>query len=87
MSITKETKAKIISDFAIKAGDTGSVEVQVGVLTERIKNLTEHLKSHLKDHSCRKGLLILVARKKKLLSYLKKESENRYKELIKKIGK
>ena len=87
MSITKETKTKIINDFAIKAGDTGSVEVQVGILTERIRNLTEHLKSHQKDHSCRKGLLILVARKKRLLNYLKKESENRYRELIKKIGK
>lgn len=87
MSITKETKAKIINDFAIKSGDTGSVEVQVGVLTERIKNLTEHLKSHQKDHSCRKGLLILVTRRKKLLNYLKKESEIRYKELMKKIGK
>ena len=87
MSITKETKTKIINDFAIKAGDTGSVEVQVGILTDKINNLTEHLKSHQKDHSCRKGLLILVARKKRLLNYLKKESENRYRELIKKIGK
>lgn len=87
MSILKEIKDKIISSFATKEGDTGSVEVQVGILTERIKNLTEHLKSHKKDYSCRKGLMILVARKKRLLDYLKKESETRYKALLEKIKK
>ena len=68
-------------------GDTGSVEVQVAILTERIKNLTEHLKGHKKDYSCRKGLLMLVARKKRLLNYLKKKSEKRYNELMAKIKK
>lgn len=87
MSISKEMKNKLVSEYAISNGDTGSVEVQVAILTERIKNLTEHLKSHKKDYSCRKGLLMLVARKKRLLNYLKKKSEKRYNELMQKIKK
>lgn len=86
MSITKEVKTSLINDFGTSEGDTGSVEVQVAVLSERIKNITEHLKSHKKDFSCRRGLLILVARRKKLLSYLKKESNTRYENLIKRLG-
>ena len=82
MSITKEKKEEIIKQYALKDGDTGSVEVQVAVLTERIKNLTEHFKSHKKDVSSRRGLLILVARRKRLLVYLKRTSEERYKKLI-----
>ena len=82
MSITKEKKEEIIKQYALKDGDTGSVEVQVSILTERIKNLTEHFKTHKKDVSSRRGLLILVARRKRLLTYLKRTSEERYKKLI-----
>ena len=82
MAISAQRKNEIIKEFARHEGDTGSVEVQVAVLTERIKNLTEHFKSHKKDVSSRRGLLILVARRKRLLVYLKRTSEERYKKLI-----
>lgn len=86
MSITKEKKSQIINDFATNEADTGSVEVQCAVLTERIKNLTEHLKSHKKDFSSRNGLMILVARRKRLLRYLESKDSVRYKKLIEALG-
>lgn len=86
MSITLERKAELIKEYALAENDTGSVEVQCAVLTERIKNLTEHLKDNHKDFSSRKGLLILVGRRKSLLVYLKKNSLNRYVNLIQKLG-
>lgn len=86
MSITKDKKQQLINDFATKNGDTGSVEVQCAVLSERIKNLTEHLKGHKKDFSSRIGLMILVARRKRLLKYLEKKNKNRYLKLIESLG-
>ena len=86
MSITLERKAELIKEYALAENDTGSVEVQCAVLTERIKNLTEHLKSNHKDFSSRKGLLILVGRRKSLLVYLKKNSLDRYVNLIQRLG-
>ena len=86
MSITKEKKQELTAKFAIKEGDTGSVEVQCAVLTERIKNLTEHLKSHHKDFSSRNGLMILVARRKRLLKYLEKKDQERYLKLTQSLG-
>lgn len=86
MSITLERKAELIKEYALAKNDTGSVEVQCAVLTERIKNLTEHLKENHKDFSSRKGLLILVGRRKSLLVYLKKNSLDRYVNLIQRLG-
>jgi small subunit ribosomal protein S15 len=81
-SVTKETKKNLIEKFAISENDTGSVEVQCAILTERIKNLTEHAKTHMKDFSSRNGLMILVARKKRLLKYLQRQSSDRYRKLM-----
>ena len=86
MSITQERKAELMKEYATVENDTGSVEVQCAVITERVKNLTEHLKENHKDFSSRRGLLILVSRRKRLLSYLKKNSSDRYKNLIQKLG-
>lgn len=86
MSITKEKKSQLVSEYATSNGDTGSVEVQCAVLTERIKNLTEHLKTHQKDFSSRNGLMVLVARRKRLLKYLEKKDSNRYAKLIESLG-
>lgn len=86
MSITPERKAALIKDFAIKEGDTGSPEVQVSILTERITNLTEHFKTHKKDNHSRRGLLMLVNQRRSLLDYLKKKAESRYKTLIERLG-
>ena len=86
MSIEKNKKKDLVKDFAINEGDTGSVEVQCAIITERIQNLTDHFKKHKKDYSSRRGLLILVSRRKRLLSYLKSKDENRYKILIAKLG-
>ena len=86
MSITKDKKEEIIKDYCISNNDTGSVEVQAAVLTERIKNITEHCKVHAKDFSSRRGLLMLVARRKRLLAYLKKKSPERFLKLIEKLG-
>lgn len=86
MSITKEKKQELIKSYAGTEGDTGSVEVQCSILTERISNLTEHLKVNKKDFHSRRGLLILVGRRKRLLSYLKSKSVERYLELISKLG-
>lgn len=86
MSITAEDKDRIIKEFARAAGDTGSPEVQVAVLSKRISNLTEHFKSHVKDNHSRRGLLKLVATRRKLLDYLKSKDEARYRDLIGKLG-
>lgn len=86
MSITKEKKKELLENFRIHEKDTGSAEVQVAILTERINNLTGHLKVHKKDHHSRTGLLHLVSQRKKLLEYLKKRDMQRYQELIKRLG-
>ncbi|MBA1155181.1 30S ribosomal protein S15 [Microvirga mediterraneensis] len=86
MSITAERKTALVKEFAQKAGDTGSPEVQVAILTERINNLTGHFKTHAKDNHSRRGLLKLVSSRRSLLDYLKKKDENRYKVLIEKLG-
>ncbi|SFD74194.1 30S ribosomal protein S15 [Roseivivax sediminis] len=86
MSITAETKQQIMKDYATKDGDTGSPEVQVAILTTRITALTEHFKTHKKDNHSRRGLLKLVAQRRKLLDYLKSRDEERYRTLIGKLG-
>ena len=86
MSITAERKAELIKDNARHQGDTGSPEVQVAILTERIANLTEHFKSHAKDNHSRRGLLMLVNTRRSLLDYLKKIDASRYAALIAKLG-
>jgi len=86
MSVTAERKQKIIKDNAQSTGDTGSPEVQVAILTERITNLTEHFKTHAKDNHSRRGLLMLVNKRRSLLDYLKREDNARYAALIAKLG-
>jgi small subunit ribosomal protein S15 len=86
MSITAERKTALVSEFAQKSGDTGSPEVQVAILTERITNLTDHFKTHTKDNHSRRGLLKLVSQRRSLLDYLKKKDESRYRTLIEKLG-
>jgi small subunit ribosomal protein S15 len=86
MSVTPERKEALIKEFATKDGDTGSPEVQVAILTERIVNLTEHFKSHKKDNHSRRGLLKMVALRRKLLDYTKSKNEERYKTLIGRLG-
>ena len=86
MSITAEEKAKVMKDFATKEGDTGSPEVQVAILTSRITTLTEHFKSHKKDNHSRRGLLKMVALRRKLLDYVKAKDESRYQDLIKRLS-
>lgn len=86
MSITAERRTALISEYATKAGDTGSPEVQVALLTERISNLTEHLKDHKKDFHSRRGLLVLVGQRRGLLDYLKKKDNARYATLIQRLG-
>ena len=86
MSITAERKSALIKEYATVEGDTGSPEVQVAILTERINNLTEHFKGHKKDNHSRRGLLMLVAQRRKLLDYLKKKDEARYQSLIERLG-
>jgi small subunit ribosomal protein S15 len=86
MSITAERKTALIQEHARAEGDTGSPEVQVAILSERISNLTEHFKSHAKDNHSRRGLLMLVNKRRSLLDYLKKEDASRYSELIAKLG-
>ena len=81
-----ETKKKIIAEYATKDGDTGSPEVQVALLSHRIAHLTEHLKQHKHDHHSRRGLLLLVGRRRRLLKYLAKKDINRYRALIEKLG-
>ncbi len=84
--ITKEKKDEIIKEYAISEGDTGSPEVQVALLTERINELTEHLKVNKKDHHSRRGLLKMVGRRRRLLAYLKEKDINRYRNLIERLG-
>lgn len=86
MSITAEKKQELIKEFATCDGDTGSPEVQVAILTSRITNLTEHFKGHKKDNHSRRGLLMLVNKRRSLLSYLKSKDDGRYQELIKRLG-
>ena len=86
MSITAARKAELIQTYGAKSGDTGSPEVQVALLSERIKNLTEHFKSHAKDNHSRRGLLKLVSQRRQILDYLRRTNERRYKELIERLG-
>ncbi len=86
MSITAERKQELMQEFATVKGDTGSPEVQVAILSERIRNLTEHFKDHKKDNHSRRGLLKLVSMRRSLLDYLKKKEEARYQTLIEKLG-
>ena len=86
MSVTNVRKSEIIHEFATRDGDTGSPEVQVAILTERISNLTEHLKTHKKDFNSRRGLLVMVGQRRRLLDYLKRKDQGRYEGLIKRLG-
>ena len=86
MSIAAGRKAEVIKTYAPKSGDTGSPEVQVAILSERINNLTEHFKTHVKDNHSRRGLLKLVSQRRQLLDYLRRADEARYKTLIEKLG-
>ena len=86
MSITAGRRTTLISEYATKPGDTGSPEVQVALLSERISNLTEHLKTHAKDFHSRRGLLVLVGQRRGLLDYLKKKDQGRYERLIGSLG-
>ena len=86
MSITAERKQTLITEYATHTGDTGSPEVQVAILSERIGNLTEHLKTHQKDFASRRGLLMMVGQRRRLLDYLRRSSEDRYQRLIERLG-
>ena len=86
MSITKENKKELINEFSKNEKDTGSAGVQIAVLTERIKNLTEHFKSHNKDNHSKRGLVALVNKRKKLLNYLSKKNKSEYSDLVKKLN-
>lgn len=86
MSITAEEKARVIKEFGTKEGDTGSPEVQIAILSSRIATLTEHFKTHKKDNHGRRGLLMMVAQRRKLLDYLKAKDEGRYTDLIQRLG-
>ncbi len=86
MSITPERKQQIIAEYATHEGDTGSPEVQIAVLSERIANLTEHFKTHAHDHHSRRGLYLLIGKRRRLLDYLMKEDIERYRSLISRLG-
>jgi len=86
MSITPARKAEVVKTYATKAGDTGSPQVQIAILSERINNLTEHFKSHVKDNHSRRGLLKLVSQRRQLLDYLARIDQARYKSLIERLG-
>lgn len=86
MSITAEEKARVIKEYGTKEGDTGSPEVQIAIMTSRITTLTEHFKTHTKDNHGRRGLLKMVAHRRKLLDYLRAKDEGRYQDLIKRLG-
>ena len=86
MAITAERKKELIGEYATQAGDTGSPEVQVAILTEHIKNLTEHLKVHRKDYTSRRGLLMMVGQRSRLLRYLRGRDVQRYQSLVKRLG-
>jgi small subunit ribosomal protein S15 len=86
MSITAERKQALVKEYATTTNDTGSPEVQVAILSERITNLTEHLGGHQKDHHSRRGLLVMVGQRRRLLDYLKRKDNKRYDDLIKRLG-
>lgn len=86
MSITPERKRALVEEYAVQKGDTGSPEVQVAILSERITNLTDHFKSHGKDNHSRRGLLKMVSQRRSLLDYVKSKDESRYKQLIERLG-
>jgi len=86
MNVSKEEKAAIVAEYAINEGDTGSPEVQIAIISERIKRLTEHFKTHKKDYHSRLGLMKLIAKRRKLLNYLIIEDVKRYSVIIKKLG-
>lgn len=86
LMIKTKKKQKVIADFKIHEGDTGSADVQIAVLTERIEELSRHLKKHVKDNHSRRGLLQMVSQRRKFLSYLKKNDEKRYLKVVKKLG-
>jgi small subunit ribosomal protein S15 len=86
MSITAERKQALVKEYATTTNDTGSPEVQVAILSERINNLTEHLGGHQKDHHSRRGLLVMVGQRRRLLDYLKRKDNKRYDDLIKRLG-
>ncbi len=86
MTITVERKQALITEYATREGDTGSPEVQVAILTERITGLTEHLKTHQKDFASRRGLLMMVGQRRRLLDYLRRNDEGRYQKLIERLG-
>ena len=85
MTITRERKQELIGEFRRRDDDTGSPEVQIAILTSRINGLTEHLRAHKKDHACRRGLLMLVSRRRRLLDYLKKVNPQRYLDIIRRL--
>ena len=85
MTITRERKQELIGEFSRGDDDTGSPEVQIAILTSRINGLTEHLRAHKKDHACRRGLLMLVSRRRRLLDYLKKVNPQRYLDIIRRL--
>ena len=86
MSITAERKGDLVREYALHEGDTGSPEVQVAILSERIKNLTEHLQTHKKDFHSRRGLLVMVGQRRRLLDYVKKKDRSRYETIIGRLG-
>ena len=86
MSIESERKKEVISEYALKDGDTGSPEIQIAILTERISNLTEHFKTHKKDNHSRQALLKMVNLRRKLLDYVKSKNQKRYEDIIKRLG-
>ena len=86
MSLTKEKKSEVIGKFASHEGDTGSPEVQVALLTARINDLTEHLRTHSKDHHSRRGLLMLVGQRRRLLNYLNRHDVERYRSIVQELG-
>ena len=86
MALTRDSKSKIIANFKVHASDTGSPEVQIAVLTERISDLTEHFRVHRKDHASRRGLLTMVSKRKRLLEYLRRHNTDRYKQVIDRLG-
>jgi small subunit ribosomal protein S15 len=86
MSLTTAKKAELIQTYAVKSGDTGSPEVQVALLSERINSLTDHFKAHVKDNHSRRGLLKLVSQRRQILDYLRRTNDRRYKELIERLG-
>jgi len=86
MTLTKDRKAELVEKFGRSAGDTGSTEVQVALITERVTELTEHLRTHSKDHHSRRGLLMLVGQRRRLLSYLQRRDLERYREIVSALG-